>query len=295
MKITARVAPCLFLAAVSSLAQEIMGGSATIGNVSLIFEMRLEPSGDPAAAAAFGESGVIVGNGVAHRYVAHRTTRKYLGYDAIVRDNPGGGFSLELRPLSLDAKRLGLSSPETWSAWPPPRYHAPPVVRHGDKLEFALMTGGGQQLIERVMIKADGKPPVVRPVTPPRDFRLEDAELELADGELRINGTKLDLAGGGGMRGNPLWMYLEGRGRYVFTLLPRLDLGFVKAGEVRGQEMTFRIGADQFSIRGSSQIAPGGGAYHLYVFHDPGYRPQGSNSPYVWGAGGTLESLSRRR
>lgn len=295
MKTAASVFCCLFLVMAPALSQEL---SATLGKVSLVFEMRLDnPPGDAMAASSWGSSGVMVGKGTIHRYVAYSPAKRYLGYDASIRETSEGAYALEIGPLSLTAKQLDLPSPESWTPWPPPRYHAPPTVRHGDKLEFALLTGpGGQQLIEQISVKADGRPPALRGSQSAQDFKIEDAEFELSAPEVLINGASLNLGGkGGGMRGAPLILYLEGRGRFILTLVPRLDLGFVKAGEVRGTQMRFRAGPDQFEIRSATKIAPGSGAFHLYLFHDPGYRPPGGPVPFFWGTGGTLEYLTRRR
>lgn len=295
MKTSARVSSCLFLAIAPALSQEL---SATLGKVSLVFEMRLDnPPGDAMAASSWGNSGVMVGKGSIHRYVAYGPSKRFLGYDASIREVSEGAYALDIRPLSLTAKQLDLPSPEAWTPWPPPRYNAPPAVRHGDKLEFPLLTGpGGQQLIEQITVKTDSSPPTHRGSNPAQDFRVEDAEFELSDPEIRINGTALNLGGkGGGIRGAPLVLYLEGRGRLILTLVPRLDLGFVRAGEVRGTQITFRSGPDQFEIRSGVKIAPGSGAFHLYLFHDPAYRPAGGPVPSFWGTGGALEYLTRRR
>ena len=80
----------------------------------------------------------------------------------------------------------------------------------------------------------------------------------------------------------------------MFSLVPRYDLGFQKAGEIRGSTMTWRYGGDEFSLSSRGRIAPGDGAYHLYVLNDPGYRPtrtQFVDDDFVLGAGGNLESI----
>ncbi len=298
MKTSARIAFVLLTAILNAAAQPTGGASATLGKVTLVFETSIEPSGASAVASAFGGHGVIVGKDTIHRYVSDRNTKKFFGYDAQIEEVAGssGEYSLELRPLSIDAERIGLPQPETWSAWPPPVYHAPPRVRHNDKLEFVLMTNpaSGQRLIERITIKTDGKPVSLRPLVPARDFKLEDIELEISEMSLTIDGQPADLGGeGGGMRGSPIWLYLADRGRFVFSLSPRLDLGMHRAGEIRGVEMSFRIGGNDYVIKSSRRIAPGDGAYHLYVYHDSGWVPR-QRENFILGAGGTLEGLTKR-
>lgn len=282
------------LAAGSCAAQTILGASASRGKVRLEFEMRLEPPGN--AAAQFAQSGVVVNSGPFHRFVTYLPARKYLGYDVSVTEVGENSFALQLAPLSLSARQLDLDTPESWTPWPPPRFHAPPVMRLNDRIEFVLMTGpGGQQLIERVTVKSADSELIQRHLTPPRDFRIEDADLSLSSPEIRVNGKDaIPGQSGGAIRGSPMWVYLEGRGRYVFSLVPRPDLGFFKAGETTANEMTFHAGADRIEIRSATRIAPGEGVYNLYLFHDPGFRP-GKPEPFLTGAGGTLEGLVRRR
>lgn len=298
MKTPVRTAVALLTAIIRANAQETGGASATLGKATLVFETRIDPPGAPAVASAFGGHGVIVVKDTIHRYVSDQNTKKFFGYDAQIREvtSSPGEYSLDLRPLSIGAERIGLPQPETWTAWPPPAYHAPPRVRHNDKLEFVLMTSPatGQRLVERITIKTDGKPVILRPVVPAREFKLEDVELEISDMELTINGQRADLGGGwGGMRGKSIWLYLAGRGRFVFSLSPRIDLGMQRAGEVRSEEMSFRIGGNDYLIKSSRQIAPGAGAYHLYVYHDPAWVPR-QRENFILGAGGTLEGLTKR-
>lgn len=298
MKIPIKTTVALLAAIIRASAQQTGGASATLGKVTLVFETRIDPPGLPALASAFGDHGVVVGKDTIHRYVSDQSAKKFFGYDAKIREVTGspGEYSIDLRPLSIGAERIGLPRPEAWTAWPPPVYRAPPSVRHNDKLEFVLMTNPatGQSLVERITVKTDGKPVSLRPLVPAREFKLEDVELEISDMELTINGRPADLGGGGGgMRGSPTWLYLVNRGRFVFSLLPRLDLGMQRAGEIRGEEMSFRIGDNDYVIKSSRQIAPGAGAYHLYVYHDPGWVPRHREN-LILGAGGTLEGLTKR-
>jgi hypothetical protein len=65
-----------------------------------------------------------------------------------------------------------------------------------------------------------------------------------------------------------------------------------KAGEVRGSTLTWRWGGDEFSLNADKRIAPGGGAYNVYVFNDASYRPKGDDT-FRMGAGRASETLVR--
>jgi len=45
--------------------------------------------------------------------------------------------------------------------------------------------------------------------------------------------------------GSLVWFYAPGHGRYIFSLTPRPDLGFVQAGEIRGGLATFTVDKDE--------------------------------------------------
>jgi hypothetical protein len=64
----------------------------------------------------------------------------------------------------------------------------------------------------------------------------------------------------------------------LFSLLPQVLIKtpappFQKAGEIRGSTMTFQLGRDTYEINCEGRIAPGSGAYTLYVSHDPSFQP----------------------
>ena len=62
-----------------------------------------------------------------------------------------------------------------------------------------------------------------------------------------------------------------------FDGLPRPELGFVKAGEVRGDRISFTIGKDAVSLESPGAIAPEDAAYTLYVLHDSSWEPTVAN------------------
>ena len=70
----------------------------------------------------------------------------------------------------------------------------------------------------------------------------------------------------GAMRGPALWLDLPGYGRYVFSLVPRPDLGMQRLGEIRGTTMSWKSAGRSFSVNAASPIVPGERAYNLYVF-----------------------------
>src|SRR5262249_2182583 len=107
-----------------------------------------------------------------------------------------------------------------------------------------------------------------------REYSLEDAELRIQPAQVTLNGAM--QAQSGRLRaasGALVWIYVPGRGRYVLSLAPRTALGFVKAGEVRGNVVSFTVGQDQLRLHSTSPAVTGETAYVLYVLHDAEWVP----------------------
>ena len=277
----------------------VSGGSAGNGKVTMSFETRLEPGGSSTSFKGIHGGVVTAGPGAfAHRYLLDPSQHKYFGYDASFEPVPGTKeIRFVMRALSLTPADLQLKDPETWSPLPLPKYPPPQTLHDGDKLQFELMTNPntGQRIVEHIELRLTNTPvDPAGPTVSPRDFRADDVDFELNGFLFTINGKPVDDAPRSvSMRGSPLWIYMPKRGRYVFSLAPRPDLGFQRAGQIFGSLMEFRVAGEEFRIKANRNIVPGDGTYHLYVHHDPSYRPQGEDH-LILGVGGTLESLVRR-
>jgi hypothetical protein len=110
---------------------------------------------------------------------------------------------------------------------------------------------------------------------PSRDFRADDGELALLAPRLSING-KLDETSAhrfDEVSGSIVWIYAAKRGRFLLSLTPRAELGFRKAGEIRGSSLSFVMGGDTFTLNAGGRIAPGEASFTLYVLHQPDWKP----------------------
>jgi hypothetical protein len=94
-----------------------------------------------------------------------------------------------------------------------------------------------------------------------------------------VNGTPVgsSLRSGQGATGTLVWFYLPKRGRYILSLAPRPELGFGKAGEVRGGAIRFKMEGDEFVLETFTPVAPGNAPYVLYVLHDREWEPTSRN------------------
>jgi hypothetical protein len=134
---------------------------------------------------------------------------------------------------------------------------------------------------------------------PARDFRTDDVQLSLQAPRLSING-KLDETSAqryDAVSGAVVWFYAAKRGRYILSLAPRPELGFRKAGEVRGSSLSFTLGNDTFTVSTGGRIAPGQAPFNLYVLHEPEWKPSytfADLNVFVMGADDRAESLLRK-
>ena len=286
---------CLILlaaVAVRADAQVVAAGKNWPG-VQVSFAARLEPppgpGTDPAVLRELKRDvpgGVVVNDGV-HRYWKDAEQKAYLGYDVIVASASSPGvFQLRILPLSLTPQQMAIHGiAETWTRLTLPKYPVISDVRAGDTVAIDLMVNPatGQKLVDYLTVAA------TQPQAPPdaRDFPAPD--LFLNHPRVFVNGvpapSTMDTRGG--IKGAPIWFYWQGgEGRLIFSLAPDMHSRLKKIGEVAGNLITLRDGADTIRIECSDPIAQGSGPYNLYVLHDRSWRPSGAdvNEPYLFGS-----------
>jgi hypothetical protein len=182
--------------------------------------------------------------------------------------------------------------PETWTKLSLPKYPVIPELRVGDTLAIDLMENPktGQKVVDYLTIQHTGLPAP----GPARDFTLADVELSVNQPRLSVNGKLVDATAHtiGGISGAAVWLYLQGQGRFVLSLVPKQEFKLKRAGEVSGNVLTFRDGVDTLRMECSGQIAPSSGRYNIYVFHDRDWRPTGrdAGAPFILGSA-ALEAL----
>jgi len=281
----------ILLACACSGAQVVMSGSGSKTGVYFRYETRIEPELSGQKITGFG-GGLFVDGGF-HRFLSDTTTRKYFGYDLSIDPQPGEMFRVTFEPLSLSAEKLRLEPAGGWSQISLPLLPAPQMVRSRDTIAVDLFVhpGTGQKIVDYLFIQDDRRA-FRLPSGPPRDYTVDDVPIALNKLRLTVNGKQVDESGGG-ISGAAVYFYLPNYGRFVFSLAPHEQLGFRKAGEVRGSTLTITWGNDTFVLDCDGPIAPGGGVFHLYVFHEPSWRPRGPDS-FQLGAS-SARSLVRRK
>ncbi|MGH9647250.1 MAG: hypothetical protein ACRD4E_10580 [Bryobacteraceae bacterium] len=294
------------------------------------WQSRLEPA-TPTLANDLGYgSGTNPKNNNIYRVMIDRTRRVYFGYEVRVEPLPQGGtYRVAFQQLDLPPetfKQIHIDDPASWKSLelgvPVGRHlfpfrEAPDTVAVGDVVAVDLMTNQqtNQKIVDYVVIQGPSQAwsfdrlTVQREFayTPgtPRDFSVEDASLTLT--EPRVNLTfhaygdgklvETTFASGGEISGPAVWFSLPNRGRFILSVVPHPELGFRKAGEVRGSSLTFKVGTDILTLNSAKPIAPGDAPFNLYVLQEPAWRPASPNSDapvLLMGAAARAEMLIRK-
>lgn len=282
-------------ASASAQTRRVGGGSASFSGFAFYWETQLNPP-TPPLATTFGTAHDETAPGQVHRMLIDRTKRVYFGYTVRIEPLAGNTFRLAFQPLSLTAalrERLGEDA-ASWTSLPAPRFPGPQTIRAGEVLELPLLANEawGQRLTEYVTVedpdkREEGFRALTRPSREfsfeagrPRDFSVTDATLRVQDPRVFINGRFEESSSRsvGGQTGAVVWIYIPNRGRFLLSLVPHASQGFRRAGEIRGSSLRFSIGADSYSVSSADRIAPGASAYHLYVLHQPDWRPTYPNA-----------------
>jgi hypothetical protein len=254
---------------------KLMSGWGSTDEAHFYYETRLEPPGPGTVRPKF-SGGIVVYAEVFHRYMADMESRQLFGYD--IRVEPGGGANMlrvTFSPLTLTAAKLKLKEPATWTMLPSPKFPLPQLVADGDRLALDLLVNPStaQKVVDYVRIGAGRYYEGITVAGPARDFTVQEAELRLVQPEVLVDGEARAKIGGS-VTGSVGYLIIPGQGRFIFSLAPYQELGFLRSGEVRGDFLSFQWGSSTYKLRCKGKIAPGPSAYHLYVLHDP--KPSGN-------------------
>lgn len=289
--VAASIAMCLPASAQSS---RIGGGNISRPTFGFYWVTHLEPS-TPGVAESFGTL-TLDGPKSIDRLMLDRARQMYFGYEVVIEALGKHSYRLTFQALLMTqdlkrrmaAQRITLDDPSSpWTLLPSPSFPKPQTIQAGDVVALDLLVNKttGQKIVDYVTIQEPDRrfdgfqwiPP--RDFTyaggSPRDFRLNDVELRLVSPRLTINGEldESSLLTNDTAAGAFVWFYAGGRGRFILSLLPNAELGFRKAGEVRGSSLRFTEGKDTFTLNAASPIAPGRAPFNLFVLHDPTWRP----------------------
>jgi len=179
------------------------------------------------------------------------------------------------------------------------RFPAPQIIEDGDTVSLDVLVNPqtGTKLIDLITVSSNNQTiPTATSTAAPHDFSVDDVVLSVRGSELHINGEIPPESQSSTLScsGHLILFYVEGRGRFVFSIKPHNDYGFEKAGEIVDNKISFTIGGDKYEWISKSPIVGAGGSWTLWVLHEPDYRPTEphfSSSKFMVGAMDNVKSL----
>ncbi len=258
-------------------AREVISGSIGMKSAWVRYKSILTWTGAPPAGSTGGGGGISGGTtDTVHRSVLDTTSGSWFGYDLrIVPDGPANQYIATFGPPTGSGnKGESLRSP---MKFPPPE-----VVHDGDTIELELMVSpdGRQKLTDYVEVFSH------MPLPPAATTNAASVDFSLDDGPLKFK-TPLTvwrqgvpvMPGFTGKPGATLALALPNQGRYILTLLPH-D-GFVKAGAIRDNVVSFEDAGVAYEIRFMEPVAGADKAWNLYVMHDISFQAPGNQRDMV--------------
>lgn len=238
--------------------------------------------------AEFRSEAFVDGDHLLHRLLVDAAGKYVFGYDLLIEaDSANKRFKIVVKPLSVEVEsktparmtdnksaRGELAKISTVK-----QASQPQVLDDGDsfKLDLLVNQNTGVKIVDFVKVSFDrANLWNNNPATLPRDFTLDAVALTVVEYRLLRDGNLVAAGKPKSNFGGPLiWCYIEGRGRFIFSLAPRAGYQFEKVGIIEGNRIEFTVKGERYEWLSSSPILRDSGAWNLWVLHDPKYVPFG--------------------
>ncbi len=250
-----------------------MDGGESWKGLSILFTPKVEPDPDGASNKLGGTVIDLLGGVVGQRFIDDRAHKHSFGYD--VRLEPSAdGRSAQIRVEPLHAARHAVQNGWTQFGVPMglPKYPVVPDLRVGDTvaLDLLINPATGQKIVDYLtLVRSNASIPNAS-----HDLSLADIQLQLHHPRVWTNGKPLESTFfQGESEGNVVWIYLQGHGRFVLSLLPNKKLGFQKNGIAFGSTLNFQDDSTDFRVECDRDFAPAEGVFNLYILHEPAWKP----------------------
>lgn len=223
-------------------------------------------------------------NRVIHRVLVDAQGKYLFGYDLTIEPVPASKtFTIGVGPLNSQMEKKLMASNADGPSQPIatlPQSAEPQILDDGDSFALDLLVNQktGVKIVDRVKVSFDRSNLWNdSPKTLPRDFTLDAVALKVIDYRLLIDGSVVaEGKHGKNFAGALLWCYVEGHGRFIFSLVPRDGYEFQKIGIISENRIDFTLKGKHFEWLSSAPILSSGGTWNIWVLEDPTYVPFGS-------------------
>ena len=220
-------------------------------------------------------------NQIIHRVVTDSNRQVIFGYDLWIESNPETmQFNLAILPSDRSFRRKFLNDSaaktmdQTFATFPGST--AKQILSDGDAVSLVLLVNRelGLKLVDVVKVTFDRRKLRDDSLQRAKDFTPDVVAMAVKNHQLLINGNLVAGSRSSACcKGPLLWFYVPGKGRFIFSLVPRDGHDFQKIGLLDENRIEFTANGERYEWFSSAPILPTGGVWNLWVLQDPKYTP----------------------
>lgn len=247
---------------------------------------------------------------IVHRMMTDTKNKIYFGYDVVVeKQDETGKFKVSIKPLSKTPKQLlnrnitsggNIPDYDTFTAKSLAKYPEAVILDDGDTITLDILENPQTRTKISDIIKVMSKPSkFISDFSERRDakdFTIDDVLLKMTKPEISINDKTYKT--GTSLMGNINWIYIQGKGRFIFSFSPQPGYNFQKTGIILDNKIMFDFNGDKYKIISQTPILGEGGKWNLWVMYDPDYHSTfdiSPESPFHFGAASKIEYLFNKK
>ncbi len=210
------------------------------------------------------------------------------GYSVSVGKNRTG--AVQGSGVSMATGKSGSPDYTDYSPQSLQSYPDPVVIDDGDSISIDLLENPatGTKISDVITINYRGGQfgAIYSADSSAKDFTMDDLILRIEYPSIQVNEERFTSRAG--VAGNVIWVYIPGKGRFVFSFVPQPGYGFTKTGVIEDKNIRFSLNGDVYNLTSKSTVLCYGGKWNLWVMHDADYTPDSSGiNPSDLNLGGT--------
>ena len=243
---------------------------------------------------------------VVHRIMTDMKNKIYFGYDVVIeKQGETDKFRVSIKPLSKSPDQLlrrntasvgNMPDYSSFTARSLPKYPEAVILEDGDTITLDILENPQTRAKISDIIKITSKSQKFFNYFSDRekakDFTINDVDLRFDQPEILINGEKSKF--NGGASGNFVWVFIYGKGRFIFSFAPQPGYNFQKTGMILDNKIVFDYNGESYEFINNSPVLGTGGKWNLWVMFDQNYQPSNGvspKSPYAFGAADKIEYI----